>query len=193
MASPLSSEAQSLDDFLAWEGRQAERYERVGGVVRMMVGGTLNHNRIIRNVARLLEGVVPSACEVFTSDVKVVTPKGDVMYPDAVVACGELEGRTTSLDAPVVVVEVLSPSTEKQDHTHKRWAYQTVPSLRHYVLIGQDEPVFEVASWQDDGTWRSVIHRDLDARIVLAAISLELPAREIFSRVTFETAIGETA
>jgi Uma2 family endonuclease len=88
---------------------------------------------------------------------------------------------------------VLSPSTERQDHTHKRWAYQTVPTLRHYVLIGQDEPVIEVASWQEDGTWRSVIHRDLDARIALPATSLELPAREIFGRVIFETASGEIA
>ena len=47
-----------------------------------------------------------------------------------------------------MVVEVLSPSTERLDHTRKRWAHATIPSLRHYLLVGQDERVVEIASWQ---------------------------------------------
>ena len=91
------------------------------------------------------------------NDVKVVTPAGDVMYPDVVVACGDLPGKATVLDAPVVIVEVLSESTAERDHGRKRWAYQTIPSLRHYVLIDQDEGGVEVTSPNADGTWQSVI------------------------------------
>lgn len=84
-----------------------------------------------------------------------------------------------------MVVEVLSPSTQRLDHTRKRWAYSTIPSLRHYLLVAQDEPVVEVTSWQEDGSWRSVIHRDLNAVAVLPVLEIELPCREIFARVDF--------
>ena len=96
------------------------------------------------------------------NDVKVVTPAGDVMYPDVVVACGDLPGKATVVDAPVVIVEILSESTAERDHGRKRWAYQTIPSLRHYVLVDQDEGGVEVTSPNEDGTWQSVILRDLD-------------------------------
>jgi Uma2 family endonuclease len=182
----------SLEAFLAWEQLQPERYERVGNVVRMMTGGTINHNRITLNVAeafrRRLDG---GSCEVFTSDVKVVSPDGDVMYPDVVVACGDIPGDATTLDAPVVVVEVLSDSTADRDHGPKRWAYQTIGSLRHYVLIAQDMPTVEVASRDPDGTWRSVVQRDLGARFRLEALELDIGLEEVFARVALASPPGE--
>jgi Uma2 family endonuclease len=144
--------------------------------------------RITRNVVVLLNSSMHPGCEVFFNDVKVVTPAEDVMYPDVVVACGELDDAQTALSLPVAVVEVLSPSSQRLDHTRKRWAYSTIPSLRHYLLIGQDEPVVEVASWQEDGSWRSVIHRDLDAVAELPALGTGLPCRGIFARVDFAEA-----
>jgi len=177
---------ETLEDFLAWEAQQPERFERVGGRVSMMTGGTLDHNRITRNVARAIESRLKDpSCEVFSSDVKVTTPAADVMYPDVVVACGGLDGRSTRIDAPVVVVEVLSESTAARDHGQKRWAYQTLPSLRHYVLVGQDAPVVEVASPAPDGSWRSVVHRGLEARMTLEALDAGIGLEEIFARVAF--------
>jgi Uma2 family endonuclease len=136
----------------------------------------------------LLNGAVPQGCEVFFTDVKVVTPADDVMYPDVLVVCGAFDDTKTLVDGPVVVVEVLSPSTHRLDDTRKRWAYATIPSLRHYLLVGQDEPVVEVASWQEDGSWRSVIHREADAVASLEALGVELPCSEIFARVDFPVA-----
>jgi Uma2 family endonuclease len=191
MATALNRSGQTLKEFLAWEREQPERYERVSGVIRMMTGGTLDHNRITRNVAdalwRRLQG---GDCEVFTSDVKVVTPAGDVMYPDVVVGCGDLPGKATTLDAPVVIVEVLSESTAGRDHGRKRWAYQTIPSLRHYVLVDQDEGGVEVTSPNADGTWQSVILRDLGDRLELTALNVEIGPEEVFARVAFP---GSTA
>ena len=185
MAASVIQKRMPLGEFLAWEEAQPERYERVGGAVHAMVGGTLRHNRITRNIVLLLAGAVPPGCEVFFNDVKVVTPAEDVMYPDVLVACGNFADSQTLLETPVVVVEVLSPSTEKRDHTWKRWAYATIPSLRHYLLVGQDEPVVEVASWQEDGSWRSVIHRDLDALAALPSLGVELPCRDVFAQIDF--------
>ena len=67
-------------------------------------------------------------------------------------------------------------------------AYQTIPSLRHYVLIDQNEPAAEVTSRNDDGSWRSLIHRGLDARLRLDALRVELGLDEVFARVTFAAA-----
>jgi Uma2 family endonuclease len=132
MATVLDGRHQTLADFLEWERQQPARHERVSGIIRMMTGGTVAHNRITRNCARALEDRLRgSDCEVFASDMKVVSPEDDVMYPDAVIVCGDISERAIELRSPVVVVEVLSESAEARDHGPKRWAYQTIPSLRH--------------------------------------------------------------
>jgi Uma2 family endonuclease len=173
---------ESLEAFLAWEEQQPERYERVGGRVWLMTGGTLAHNRITTNVLLALRTRLKSPCEAFVTDVKVVTPGEDVMYPDVVVACGAFADRATLLTEPVVIVEVLSPSTAARDQGFKRWAYATIPALRHYVVVVQDEPVVEVAAPNPDGSWRSVFHRGLEARLRLDALEVELGLDEIFAR-----------
>jgi Uma2 family endonuclease len=186
MATALSGRHKSLADFLAWERQQPERYERVNGVVRMMTGGTVAHNRITRNCARALENRLQGlGYEVFASDMKVVSPEDDVMYPDVAMVCDEMPDQATELRTPVVVVEVLSESTAARDHGPKRWAYQTIPSLKHYVVVDQGKPVVEVALRNDDGSWRSVIHRELDARLRLDALGVEIGLEEVFARVTF--------
>jgi Uma2 family endonuclease len=191
MATALNARQQTLKEFLAWEREQPQRYERVSGVIRMMTGGTIDHNRITLNVAEALRQRLRGGdCEVFVNDVKVVTPAGDVMYPDVVVACGDLPGKATVLDAPVVIVEVLSESTAERDHGRKRWAYQTIPPLRHYVLVDQDEGGVEVTSPNPDGTWRSVILRDLGARLELTGLNVQIGLEEVFARVAFP---GSTA
>ncbi len=186
MPTALDVRHESLDDFLAWEWQQPERYERVASVVRMMTGGAVDHNRITRNVAEALDRQLQGrGYEVFTSDMRVVTPRDDVMYPDVVVACGDVPGKATELQAPVVVIEVLSESTAGRDHGPKRWAYQRIPSLRHYVLIDQNEPTVEVASLEADGTWRSVIQHGLEGTRRLEALGVEVGLDEVFARVTF--------
>jgi Uma2 family endonuclease len=194
MATALDIRHRTLAEFLTWEEQQPERYERVGGVIRMMTGGTVAHNRIIRNCARALETrLLGSDCEVFTSDIKVVAPEEDVMYPDVVVVCGAIADEATRLETPVVVVEVLSESTAARDHGPKRWAYQMIPSLQHYVLIDQVKPVVEVASRSDDGSSRSTIHRGLDGHLRLDALGVEIGLEEVFARVTFAPASPDVA
>jgi Uma2 family endonuclease len=186
MATALGFRHRTLAEFLAWEEQQADRYEWIGGHVRMMTGGTIDHGRITRNVALALHRRLQGRdCEVFTSDIKVVSPEDDVMYPDVLVACGELPGKATRLEAPVVVVEVLSESTAARDHGRKRWAYQTIASLSHLVLIDQSKPVVEVSTRADDGSWRSVIQRGLEGRAQLTALGIEIGLDEIFARVDF--------
>lgn len=172
-----------LADFLEWEAAQEVRHERVGGRVWAMVGGTLNHNRIAGNVwAALRQRLHGKGCEAFAMDVRVVSPRGDVMYPDVVVACGERRGSDREISDPVIVVEVLSPSTAARDHGYKRWAYGTIPSLRNYVIIAQDGSGAEVSTAEGE-TWRSVHLLDPAAVLRLDALGLEIPLAEVFAGV----------
>ena len=82
----------------------------------------------------------------------------------------------------MVVVEVLSGSTEERDHGFKRWAYATIPSLQHYVLIAQDRAEAEVAS-RDGEVWRSVYLRESGASLRLEALGLELGLAEALAGV----------
>jgi Uma2 family endonuclease len=176
-------ERMPLSEFLAWEDAQSLRHERVGGTVWAMTGGTLNHNRVALNLFSAFRArLAGTSCEAFALDVRVVTPREDVMYPDVVVACGE--GRTAEIQIrdPTVVAEVLSPGTMARDHGFKRWAYGTIPSLRHYVLIAQDRPEAEVAT-ADGEIWRSVVLRDLTGSLRLDALGLEIPLAEIFAGI----------
>lgn len=186
MAIVLDIRHETLAEFLEWEEQQPERYERVSGLVRMMTGGTIDHNRITLNVADALRRRLAGGnCEAFVNDVKIVTPAENVMYPDVVVACGAIPGKATSLENPVIIAEVLSPRTAARDHGPKRWAYYQIPSLRHYVLIDQYEGGVEVASPDPDGTWRSVVIQQLDASFRLDALNLEIGLEEVFARVAF--------
>ncbi len=126
-------------------------------------------------------------CRVFAADVRVVTPRGDVMYPDVLVACGARRDGDKEVRDPVVVVEVLSGSTEERDHGFKRWAYATIPSLKHYVLIAQDRAEAEVSSG-DGEVWRSVYLRGASAGLRLEALGLEVSLAEALAGVQ----LGET-
>ena len=147
----------TVEDFLAWERTQPERYEFIDGVVRTMGGGTAAHTAIKGNVfAALLVRLRGKSCRPFAEGLKVATPTA-MLYPDAIVVCTPVDPQDDHVREPVVVVEVLSESTAERDHGFKRWAYRTIPLLLHYVLIAQDEPLVEVASPDPDGAWRSVL------------------------------------
>jgi Uma2 family endonuclease len=176
-------ERMPLPEFLAWEDAQSLRHERVGSTVWAMTGGTLDHNRIALNLFSALRARLGgTSCEAFALDVRVVTPREDVMYPDVVVACGESRAAEIEIRDPTVVAAVLSPGTMARDHGFKRWAYGTIPALRHYVLIAQDRPEAEVAT-ADGEIWRSVVLRDLSAGLRLDALGLEIPFAEVFTGV----------
>jgi Uma2 family endonuclease len=187
-ARQIIPERMGLAQFLAWEEAQPVRYERIGGSVFAMTGGTLGHNTIALNlVVALRQRLASTDCRVFAADVCVVTPRGDVMYPDVVVACGARRDSDKEIRDPVVVVEVLSGSTEARGRGCERWAYATIPSLKHYVLIAQDRAEAEVSSG-DGEVWRSVYLRGASAGLRLEALGLEVSLAEALAGVQ----LGET-
>src|SRR5712671_6007726 len=103
----------SLDDFLAWEREQPERYEYAGGVAMMMTGGSLDHSTIASNFwTALRDGLRGSACRAFRGDTKIIA-NNSIRYrhPDLSVTSTPVRGDEDTVLEPVLVVEVISPST----------------------------------------------------------------------------------
>jgi len=173
----------SLEGFLAWEEAQELRYERVGGVVRAMAGGTRGHNKVAINFLVALSSIVRRrGCEAFGSDVKVVSPRGDVMYPDVTVRCGPRNDRLTTVDDPLLVVEVLSESTWRHDLILKRLAYKSIPSLRVILYVAQDQARVDVVRRGPDGRWDDDEPAiGLDSVLSLPELGVELPLGELYA------------
>ena len=196
MAEPATPIFHSLDDFLAWEERQEERYEFLpGGVITMMAGGTSDHAQITTNLAVALQPRVRDrACFVFTSGAKVVSrEQNTAIYPDVIVRCGAIGGKTTSVDDPIVVFEVLSESTMKHDFTRKRQVYMAMPSVQVLVYVSQDEYRMDVFRRAAAGVFAVEVLEGREAVLTLPEIGAELSLAEIYLATSLSAAPGDTA
>ena len=179
------------EEYSALEGASDRRYEYWDGEIVCMSGGTLAHGQISRNVFRAIDRKLEGRpCQAFTADVAIKTPvSGFYRYPDASVVCGEVQTEQANgiemLVNPVLIVEVLSPTTENRDRNEKRIAYQGIPSLREYWIVSQDIPhVTHYA--RDAAAWVRADYSQLADAIDSASIGTVLTLAEIYQGVTFE-------
>src|SRR4051812_34254524 len=142
----------TLAEFLDWEERQDLRYEFDGFQPVAMTGGTAAHARLQRNlllaVGTRLRG---RPCEIYGSDLKIEVA-GAIRYPDAFVVCSPVAANQTVIRDPVVVFEVLSPSTASTDRITKNSEYAATPSVRRYVMLEQDRIAATVFA-RIEGAW----------------------------------------
>jgi Uma2 family endonuclease len=177
------------EEYLTIERKAEHKSEYSNGVMYAMSGASREHNRITVNLVRVVGNQLRgSSCEPFSADMRVRIPfPRRYVYPDLVVACGEAEFEDDELDVllnPILVVEVLSASTESFDRTTKRAWYRRIESLREYVLVAQDSPHVERYVKRDEG-WMLTDTEGLEATVRLESIGCELPLSEIYDRVTF--------
>ena len=172
----------TVEEFLAWEREQEERHEYVDGVIRLMAGGTLDHNTITGNVASGLRAHRGGPGRVFAAAVKVVAGFA-TLYPDVVTTRTPGFGQSDVVPEPEIVVEVVARSTQGFDRGPKLDAYQQIPSLRQYVLIAEDEIRVSIYE-REDGSWRYRTLEELDARLELAAAGASLALAEIYDGTT---------
>jgi Uma2 family endonuclease len=138
--------AWTIQEFLTFESEEPERYELVGGVVRLRTGDTAAHSAIKGNVALAFHDALRGApWRPYICGLKVLTPTA-VLYPDVLVARRPLASDDDRLSDPTVVVEILSPASETFDRISKWREYQRIASLRDYILIEQKERRIEVWS-----------------------------------------------
>lgn len=181
----------SVAEYLHLERRTGERYEFYNGKIRRMAGGTIAHNRITRNIIIKLGQLIDEKgnMEIFASDQKIYLPKYRwYVYPDAVVVAGvpiESEEEASAIINPILIVEVLSPSTMDYDRNRKFLEYQSLPSFQEYVLVRQDAPEALLAFREEPDLWRSSEAAGLDADIVLRSIGASLPMKDVYTKVEF--------
>lgn len=177
----------SLAAFLDWEATQPERHEYVRGEVFAMTGASLNHNRVALNLHGLLRAHLRgSPCEVFASDVQVRVDAADaVFYPDLVITCSaDDRQQQRTLREPVLIVEVLSPSTAGYDLGAKFAHYRRLASLQEYVTIDPDAPLVQVFRRSPDG-W--TLHAaEAGDTVGFASIDLCVPIAAVYEDVRFE-------
>ena len=169
----------TVEDLLAFEEGEPERYEFVDGIVRMMTGASAAHSAIKGNVFAELRSILRTGpCRVDVDDLKVVTPSA-VVYPDVLVTCRPLAPDDERVEDPTVVVEVPSPTTERHDRIAKWREYQGIAALRHFVLVAQAERRVEVYSRTEIGWALVAVEPPADA-IELAAIGATLSLEAIY-------------
>ncbi|MGQ9909406.1 MAG: Uma2 family endonuclease [Candidatus Flexifilum sp.] len=181
------------DEFLAFERATPYKHELLDGRILDRVGASRDHSVITARVMMLLGMQMRGrGCAVYASDLRIGTPRGDFFYPALSIVCGpETIDRTHGdiLFNPTAIIEVLRPSTEAYDRGEKFYAYQTLPSLQHYVLIAQDRPQIEVFTRHESG-WLLTCSADLDGAAELPAIGCTLPLREVYEQVSFAGEAG---
>lgn len=171
----------SEDDYIQGELHSDVRHEYMQGYVYAMVGTSKRHNLIAISILTALRTHLrASACKVYLSDVKVKI-KDIFFYPDLQVSCVENKLSPYYETDPIVIVEVLSPSTEAKDRFYKRVAYQRIESLREYVLVEQDNMQVEVYRRMDDG-WMLESYAIGD-KVAFESIGFTIPIEEIYADV----------
>ena len=150
MLEPKADWPRTLEEFRVWHERQPEVYEFIDGVPRLMTPGSKAHTIIKGNVGRALGNALEGTdCQVLVDGAQIEGP-GFSVVPDVVVACGPPDLSTPRVDDPDIIIEILSPSSEKDDIGRKQALYLGIASLRHYLVIHQDRRLVVHHERRDD-------------------------------------------
>ena len=187
------------EEYLEFERKAETRHEYFDGEiysvdaeVYAMAGESLSHSQICINLAGEVRAKLKGkSCQALSPNMKVrAEGKGMFAYPDLTIVCGKPLFHDQQKDVllnPKVIIEVLSPSTQRYDQTKKFFRYRKeLPSLTDYVLIYQDTPFIEHHEKQTDGRWTHNAADGIDDILQIASIEIELSLREIYDRVEFE-------
>ena len=170
----------TVKEYLKLEEGATVRHEYVGGEVFAMVGATKRHNRIIGNIfGRLWGAARGGSCRVYSESVKLRVSDDVIYYPNLMVSCGPEGDDPLVEDAPCLVVEVASPSTETTDRREKLAAYKRMPGLEAYLIVSQDRRWVERHFRTEDGTWRRADLLDT-GRFPVPCPETELSLEEIY-------------
>ncbi|WP_363347956.1 Uma2 family endonuclease [Methylocystis echinoides] len=181
-AAALPNTRMSVEEFLAWSQTQAGRYELVGGEVLAQASERAAHAKIKGRVYLALHNAIRAKslpCYALPDGMAVRIEADTVFEPDAQVYCGaELPSDAIFVESPVVVVEVLSPSTGKNDALRKLAAYFKLPSVAHYLIVSPDSRlVFHHARGQGTTILTKIIR---DGLIVLDPPGLEISLSDLY-------------
>jgi Uma2 family endonuclease len=178
------SKPMTLAEFLAWEERQAARHEFDGVRPVAMTGGTRAHATIEVNFAIVIGGRLRGGpCRFYGSDLKIRTGDDRIRDSDGFVACAAGESASTVVSDPVIIFEVLSPTTAALDRIVKAREYQATPSVQRYVMLEQDRIGATVYARIGEGWTHEILIAD--STLDLPEIGIALPLAELYEGLVF--------
>ncbi len=183
-------------EYLAFERKSEIKHEFYNGEIFAMGGASREHNLVCMNVSsEIRQQLKGKSCEAYPNDMRVFIPAtGLYTYPDIVVVCGTPQFQDEEFDTllnPVLIIEVLSPSTESYDRGKKFANYRSIESLQEYLLIAQDE--YHIDRYLRHGEfWLLSEARTLEESLELTSIECVLDMREVYDKITFTTPEAET-
>ncbi|HEX2208409.1 MAG TPA: Uma2 family endonuclease [Longimicrobium sp.] len=189
---PLAQPYVTPAEYLAAERKSAQKSEYINGRVYAMAGASRVHNLIALNTASELRTQLRGRpCEAYANDMRVkVERTGMYTYPDVIGLCEEPRFEDAEVDTllnPTVIIEVLSPSTERYDRGEKFAHYRRLESLREYILIAQD--IRRIEHYRREGdSWVLTEVSEPDAALVIPSLSATLRLSDIYDRVEFPSA-----
>lgn len=183
----------SPEEYLRLERQSEYKSEYVNGEIFAMTGASRKHNLVGGNIfGELRQQLKARQCEVYASEMRVkVTATGLYTYPDVVVVCGAPKFEDKYFDTllnPTLLVEVLSPSTERYDRIAKSSYYRTLDSLAEHLLVAQDEVRLEQYVKQPNGQWLLFECSSLENVVELSSISCSLALRDVYDKVSLDRA-----
>ncbi len=174
----------SVDEYLAGEKESEVRHEYYAGAVTAMAGASTAHNQLALEFAsELTFHLRGKPCQTFIADMKVHIASADehwFYYPDVMVNCDPSGQHAFFCDTPAVIVEVLSPATERLDREAKFFAYRSIPSLHTYILVAQEKR--EVIIYRRTGTdWSRELITGGDI-ITIPQLDFKMPLDTLYAR-----------
>jgi Uma2 family endonuclease len=189
-ATALKAPFITVEEYLAREREAEYKSEYLNGEIFAMAGASRPHNLITGNIyAKLHAQLEHRACSVYPSDMRLkVSATGLYTYPDVMVTCGEErfdDDNEDTLLNPILIIEVLSKSTERQVRGAKFEHYSKLDSLREYLLVAQSRPRLELFTKQSAGRWLLAEFESLDDVIELTSIKCKLTVKDVYLKVNF--------
>jgi Uma2 family endonuclease len=184
----------TVEEYLGSEEFQPFRREYLDGRVFAMTGATAAHNAICTNLLALVHAHVRgSGCRAYASDMKVkIESSNSFYYPDILVTCEPFSPKAVFTTAPVLIIEILSPSTKHIDRREKVVAYKQIAALKEYLVISQNKHRVEMFQRDDNDSWHMIVVEG-NERLLLKSLnpSLEIPLGSIYEGLGISNIVRE--
>jgi len=186
MTAPYAANALvSVEDYLEGEKTSELRHEFIDGQLYAMGGASRAHGLISNALAfALTPAARRKGCQLLTSGMKVrldFSGQQVFYYPDLMLSCDPTDRDAYICNRPCLIIEILSPSTERVDRREKRWSYQTLPSLLEYVLVAQDRPQIEI--YRRANQWQAEIFTS--GELHLECLDMNVSLHEVYQDIEF--------
>jgi Uma2 family endonuclease len=186
----------SPQEYLAFERGAKDKHEYFEGKVIVTAPGSLMSNRLAVNLLAEIGTLLKATpCRILPSNMRIGVPsRQSYMYPDAVIVCDEPQmedGQFDTLKNPMVIFEILSPSTEDHDRGKKFFFYRQIPSLQEYILIDTTKPFVEISRREENGAWKFETLDDPKGQLFISSIGISIPISEVYRNVSFQSEVSK--